>query len=255
MTDILIFDDTDKLAQAAAAGLIEDLRTAIDGQGSATWVLAGGRVPLLAYRLIARDSREALDWTKVNIVIGDERCVPFDDPESSWSQAEAILLRHLDLAPTVRRPQTERSAEEAADDYETYLLDLPQTDDHHPRFDHIWLGVGEDGHTLSLFPDHPSMHPTEELVIAVHDSPKPPPDRITLTLKALQGVRHCTVIAAGEGKADIIRRAMEADQDLPIARAVAAIEESGGRVTWLLDEAAASLMEARGEDCNKPYMI
>lgn len=212
---------------------------AIRNEGRATWVLAGGRVPMVAYGMIAGKADEAVDWSKVSFLIGDERCVPFDDPESSWSQIEDALLSHLDLSPSVKRPSTERSAEEAADNYETYMSHLPHDSRGYPVLDHVWLGIGEDGHTLSLFPGHPSLEPTEEFVIPVHDSPKPPPDRISLTLAALRGARDCLVITAGEGKADIVRRAFDGDTSLPIVQAINEIEAAGGTVTWLLDEAAA----------------
>ena len=81
--------------------------------GSATWVIAGGTAPLVAYRILAETASQALDWSKVHIVIGDERCVPFDSPESSWTQAEAVLLSKLSLSPLSLRPETNLPAEEA----------------------------------------------------------------------------------------------------------------------------------------------
>jgi 6-phosphogluconolactonase len=100
--------------------------------------------------------------------------------------------------------------------------------------------MGEDGHTLSLFPSHAALQ-SEALVAAVHNSPKPPPGRISLTLKALAGADNCLIMVSGVDKAKILARALKGDKKLPIVQAVAAIEAAGGQVTWLVDKAAASL--------------
>ncbi len=240
MTSTQIFPDVAGVVQAAAEIVIEDLAAAIDIYGNATWVIAGGSTPVAAYKLLAAGAIDALDWSKVTIVIGDERCVPFDSPESNWTQAQVALLDRLALPDRVARPRTDLSADQAAESYEQYLQQLPKTDDGLPRFDHVWLGVGEDGHTLSLFPDHPSSTTeTDSLVIAVHNSPKPPPDRISLTLKALQHTPHCVIMATGAGKAAAIAQALAGDESLPVAQAAAAVSRAGGAVTWLLDSAVA----------------
>lgn len=233
------------LAQTAATIVVADLRAAIQRYGTATWVIAGGSSPMIAYRIVAETAIDSLDWSKVTMIIGDERCVPFDSPDSNWTQAEAILLSKLPLSGLSVRPASDRPAEEAADLYQRQLQALPQTNAGLPRLDHVWLGVGEDGHTLSLFPNHVSATAeTDRLVIAVHDSPKPPPDRISLSFKALQGTSRCLIMAAGAGKASVIARSQSDDQQLPIAQAAATIERSGGQVIWLLDEAAASLLRS-----------
>lgn len=235
-----VFPTTEELAQAAASEAIRQLQKAIETYGSATWVIAGGSSPMAAYRILAETALEALDWSKVNIVIGDERCVPFDSPDANWTQAETVLLSKLSLSPLSLRPETDLPAEEAADRYQQHLQQLPQVRPGLPRFDHVWLGMGEDGHTLSLFPDHPSSRQeTDRLVVAVHDSPKPPPDRISLTFRVLQGTKSCLIMAAGAGKAPAIARVVAGEQDLPVARAAHVIESIGGEVNWLLDVAAA----------------
>src|SRR5918995_515060 len=108
-----------------------------------------------------------------------------------------------------------------------------------PRLEVVWLGVGEDGHCLSLFPGRPELEVADRLVVPVHDSPKPPPDRISLTLAALAGTERLLVLAAGLGKADPVARARAGDDRLPLTRAVAAVRSGGGSGTWLLDRAAA----------------
>lgn len=113
-----------------------------------------------------------------------------------------------------------------------------------PHFDLVWLGMGEDGHTLSLFPGYSILTNTESLVVPVRNSPKPPPDRISLTLSALSSSSNCLIMAAGSGKSDVIARVFGGDETLPIAQAAQTIEVAGGQVTWLLDTAAASQLSS-----------
>jgi 6-phosphogluconolactonase len=103
----------------------------------------------------------------------------------------------------------------------------------------VWLGVGPDGHCLSLFPGRAEVEVRDRLVVPVHGAPKPPPDRVSLTLAALGGVERLLVLATGEGKAEAVARARAGDLTLPITRAVATVQAGGGTVTWLLDRAAA----------------
>ena len=237
LENVQISKTKEDLAQVAAELAIITLHQAIQTQGSAIWVLAGGTIPEIAYRIIAEKHLDAIDWSKVAFVMGDERIVPLDSPDNNWLVAEQTLLRFVPDA-TFLRPQSDLSAEAAADDYSEQLARLPQTPAGLPRFDLVWLGVGEDGHTLSLFPGHPGLEQADRLVIPIHNSPKPPADRISLTLKALECTHHCYIIAAGAGKADVVKQHDNAL--LPVVRAEQIIEAAGGIVTWLIDEEAAS---------------
>jgi 6-phosphogluconolactonase len=108
-----------------------------------------------------------------------------------------------------------------------------------PRLDLVWLGVGPDGHCLSLFPGFPELEVVDRAVLPVHGAPKPPPDRISLTLAALTGADRLVVLVSGAEKADAVARARAGDVGLPITRAVTTVQDAGGSVTWLLDRAAA----------------
>lgn len=108
-----------------------------------------------------------------------------------------------------------------------------------PRLDLVWLGVGPDGHCLSLFPGFPELEAVDRAVVGVHGAPKPPPDRISLTLAALTGANRLVVLVSGAEKADAVAKARAGDASLPITRAVATVQDAGGSVTWLLDRAAA----------------
>jgi len=173
--------------------------------------------------------------------MGDERCVPPHDPESNWRQAAEALLDHVPLAEGQRlRIRGELGAEPAAKEYEAALERLPRTGGI-PRLDLVWMGVGADGHCLSLFPGRPEVEVADRLVVPVHGAPKPPPERVSLTLVALAGAERLLVLASGQGKAEAVARARGGDPDLPITRAVAAVERAGGAVTWLLDRPAAGV--------------
>jgi 6-phosphogluconolactonase len=233
--------DAAALAEAAARHAVADLEAAVQAHGSATWVLTGGTTPAAAYRrLAAQDLRTGVEWERVRVAMGDERCVPVDHPDSNWGQAAAALLDHLPVPDHHRlRPRGELPAGQAADAYQAALRALPAAAGGGPRLEVLWLGVGEDGHCLSLFPGRPELEVADRLVVAVHHAPKPPPDRLSLTLPALAGVERLLVLAAGEAKAAAVAGGLAGDRDLPIARAAATVGEAGGAVTWLLDRAAA----------------
>jgi 6-phosphogluconolactonase len=232
--------DQGELAEAAARMAMADLEAAVQAHGSATWVLTGGGTPMAAYRRLAgHDLRAGVEWDRVRVAMGDERCVPVDHPDSNWGQAAAALLDHVPIPDHHRlRPKGELPGEQAAEDYQAALGKLPAGTGGGPRLEVVWLGVGEDGHCLSLFPGRPEVEVTDRLVVAVHDAPKPPPDRVSLTLAAMAGVERLLVLAAGPAKAEPAARARAGDDRLPLTRAVAAVRASGGSVTWLLDRAA-----------------
>ena len=239
---VQVVDGPEELAEAAARAAVADLEAAVEAHGTATWVLTGGGTPVAAYqRLAASDLRAGVEWERIRVAMGDERCVPVTDPDSNWGQAAAALLDHVPVpASHLLRPQGELGAEAAADAYQAALAELPPSPGGPPRLEAVWLGVGEDGHCLSLFPGRPELEADDRLVVAVHDSPKPPPDRVSLTLAALAGTERLLVLAAGATKAEPVARARAGDDRLPITRAVAAVRAAGGSVTWLLDQAAAA---------------
>ncbi len=233
MSSIQVFSDKTELAEAAAKQSIAILRQAIDDYGDITWVLAGGSSPLLAYKIIVSNYADAIDWSKVTVIMGDERIGPLDGPDNNWHAINEII----GSLPTVKmRPNSDLSAEEAAADYDQKISNLPKADNNLPRLDLVWLGVGEDGHTLSLFPRHESLLPSADLVIPVHNSPKPPSDRISLGLRAIQGVQHALILAAGTDKKDAIVTAQK-NINLPIALVASIVETHEGDVHWLVDKA------------------
>lgn len=234
MNEVQVFDGVSELADAAARQTYDALKTAIHEHGSAVWVLAGGSTPLPAYTIIAKQYANALDWSQVTIIMGDERIGPNDGPDNNWHQINRIIGR----LPAVKiTPNTEQSAEDAATEYESKIAMLPLGDNGVPRLDVVWLGIGADGHTLSLFPSHDSILPSNQLVIAVHESPKPPADRISLALRALQGAVNVLIMATGSDKKPAIAQALN-NGSTPIALATTIVKTHDGKVLWLIDKNA-----------------
>lgn len=231
---MIIYDDKQKIAESAAKRTIEILEKLIKNNGTAVWAIAGGTTPEAAYRIIADKYLNALDWSKITIIIGDERIAPLNSPDSNWHQAEKLLLRYIPQAVSLR-PLSDQSAELAANQYNDIVSKLN-------RIDLLWLGMGEDGHTLSLFPNHEGLNQTENLVIPIRNSPKPPSDRITLSLTALRSVTNCIILVTGANKAKALAQVNHANTNLPVAIAAKTIQENGGSVEWLVDKAAATTL-------------
>lgn len=241
MAKVDIQPNAKDVAEAAASLTAGWLTKAITEHRQATWVLAGQTTPLPGYELLARDYKTRVDWSNVLMVSGDERYVPFDSPDSNWSPISRVLLKPLAIPEAHQYyPQYLATAELSAEDFEKGLAELPKTDTDRPRFDVVWLGIGEDGHTLSLFPGHSALQVSDHLAVVVHDSPKPPADRVSLSLKALQNTAHCLILITGAGKATAVAKALAGDVSMPIVKAAQTIEAQGGKITWLLDAAAAS---------------
>ena len=168
-------------------------------------MLAGGRTPEAAYRLLVGADT---DWSRWEIYFGDERCLPVDDAERNSRMAARALLDAVKI-PTanVHTIPAEQGAEAAAKAYQPVVrAALP--------FDLVLLGIGEDGHTASLFPGQ--QHPAGQLVHAVHNAPKPPPDRVSLSAGALSEAREVLILATGAAKRTAIK-AWQAGEPLPIA--------------------------------------
>lgn len=244
MIDIRVFETPEEIAAEAALLAAETLKQALSTQDLATFVLAGGRLPPIASQIISQEHETAFDWSRILFLIGDERIVPLDDPQSSWLGALPMLDAHSEIPPQHKlRPQSQLSAETASKEYAKTLLSLPLRQNGLPALDLVWLGIGEDGHTLSLFPGNSSFtQETDQLVIPVHDSPKPPPDRISFSLHALKGVKSAIVFISGSSKAPIVAQIAQGDHSLPIVVASQTIERAGGHVTWLIDRDAMALI-------------
>jgi len=234
MTEIRNYESAEAVAQAAAENAVELLLLAIESKERAYWVLAGGTSPMRAYKKIIKDFYDAVDWSKVTVLIGDERMVPITDKNSNSGTILALFDKSPELSKVKRiTPDTKLNIVDAAREYSEKIVA-----EGIKEFDLVWLGVGEDGHTLSLFPSNPAfIEATDEWVIPVYDSPKPPSQRISFSLKALEYVDELVIFAVGELKQDALKEA-RLKRKLPIAIAADTVETNGGEVRWLYDEAA-----------------
>ena len=199
------FPDPQALARAAAAVVLEEAREAIAVRGEFRVVLAGGRTPELAYRMLAQTEA---DWPRWQVYFGDERCLPRDDPERNSQMARTAWLDRVSIpVGNVHAIPAELGPEVAAVRYaERVRSALP--------FDLVLLGMGEDGHTASLFPGH--VHPQGELVHPVYQAPKPPPERVSLSSAALGEARRILILVSGLGKREAVHR-WRSGEALPVA--------------------------------------
>lgn len=234
MASLHVYPTAQDAAQAVADATLEILNDAISRKGRAVWVLAGGSSPMAAYKILAGDFGAKLEWSKVTVVMGDERHVPFDDEDSNWGSIMQVFegSAHLRQVKTIP-PKILESVKSSASAYEDALRSA-----NCEFFDVIWLGVGEDGHTLSLFPGHAEMEDASgRFVLPVLDSPKPPAERMTLSVAAVGKSEHVLVFAIGAGKQAALANARNGDA-LPIAKVAEQAEHSGSKVAWYYDEAA-----------------
>ncbi|MCK7576154.1 MAG: 6-phosphogluconolactonase [Chromatiales bacterium] len=220
--DFQCFVSAEQVAETTSRRLLAAAEHAIAARGRFQIVLAGGRTPLAVYRRLVD---QPADWARWHLFFGDERCLPADDPERNSLAAHEVWLDRVPIPPGNIHPiPAELGAETAAARYAELIRDrLP--------FDLVLLGLGEDGHTASLFPGHPI--PDEALVIPVRDAPKPPPERVSLTPPALGSSRAILILVTGRGKREALAR-WRAGADLPISRIV-----TRGRLEVLLDAEAA----------------
>jgi 6-phosphogluconolactonase len=241
-TLVVVAPDPDVLASAVSARLVTRIIDAQAARGSAHVVLTGGRIAAKVLRSVHEMAASgAIDWAKVDLWWGDERFLPAGDPDRNETQARAALLDALPLDPARvhAMPPSDGpdgdDAEAAAARYAAELATAAGPGRELPHFDVLMLGVGEDGHVASIFPGHPSYDLTG-VTAAVHNSPKPPPTRITLTLPTIQSAEEVWLIAAGPDKTDSVAAALEG------AKLPAAAATGTSKTLWLLDtEAAAKL--------------
>jgi 6-phosphogluconolactonase len=213
------------VAKDAASWIADRLKAAILARGSASIALSGGNTPKKVYEALAGFP---LEWPGVHFYFGDERCVPPDHPDSNYRMAKEALFDRVG-ATLVHRMHGERDDQAAA--ASDYAKELPDS------IDVVLLGMGEDGHTASLFPGTDWSRPTGRKVIAVSGAPKPPPQRLSITPDVIWDAGSRLVLATGSGKAEQVRRALEGDADpehYPV--------HTAKNATWLLDPDAATLL-------------
>jgi 6-phosphogluconolactonase len=246
--EVIVHRDASLLAKAVAARLVTGLVDSVTARGSASVVLTGGGIgtQVLA-ELAAAPARDAIDWPQVGIWWGDERFEPTGDPERNETGARSALLDHVDIDPARVHPMPGPDGpdgddpEAAAARYATWLAATPGDHGPVPSFDILMLGIGPEGHVASLFPGMPALR-DERPVVAVHDSPKPPPTRLSLTLPSIQAAREVWILASGAEKADAVAMALSGatPDQVPAAGA-----RGRQRTLFLIDADAAAKVPAQ----------
>ncbi len=237
--EIRIFQNLEELSQNAARLFTQQAAHAIYERGRFLVALNGGSTPTRLFQLLATDFREKVDWSKTHIFWGDERCVPTHNPESSYGQARDLFLRHVRIPDAnVHRVKTELDPVEAARDYSLTLKQFANPPLEWIRFDLVFLGMGEDGHTVSLFPGSP-IDVNESVIPVTADYQGRPAQRVTLTPLVINNAHMVAFMATGEKKAGTLTEVLSDHYD-PERYPVQRIELKDGKIIWLVDEDAAS---------------
>jgi 6-phosphogluconolactonase len=234
-SDIHVFENPRELARAAAEMFAEEAAKNIQEKGSFSVALAGGSTPKALYELLATEYRDALEWEEIHAFFGDERIVPPDHEDSNYRMAQHALLSQVPVG-SVRRMRGELDPREAAALYEQELRTFFGGP---PRFDLVLLGIGEDGHTASLFPNTPALDVTDRFVVE-NPVEKLGTVRLTLTLPAINVAKRLVFLVAGEGKAGALEKILEGDTNPHEYPAKLVRQE--GEATWMVDWAAARLL-------------
>lgn len=238
------FADTQELVQAAADLLVQLGQRAIAERNRFLVALSGGSTPKTLYATLTSPTlARRLDWTKVHFFFGDERCVPPEHPESNFGLAQAMLFAPLHIPPSsIHRIQGEDLPEAAAISYETLLRRLTaKPEEPWPVFDLVLLGMGDDGHTASLFPGTPAVSESTRWVVP-SSAPQGARSRITITLGVINHASVILFLVTGGNKATVVRRVIESRADAADFYPAAQVRPETGRLLWYLDRAAASEM-------------
>ncbi len=209
LPNVRVFENPQQLAEAAAKAFAKEAARSIRETGRFTVALAGGSTPKRTYELLATEYGEKdLDWGKVHVFFGDERTVPPDHENSNYRMVRQALLSHIPVG-SVHRMRGELDPQEAATLYEEELIGFFNGP---PRFDLVLLGIGEDGHTASLFPHTPALDVRDRWVIG-NPVEKLGTTRITLTVPAINAAGRVIFLVTGEGKAEGLKAILEGNVD------------------------------------------
>ncbi len=237
---IQIAEDASGVARLGAALFAATIRTEVDKKGSAFVALSGGSTPRPMHRLLGQPPlRHDIPWHHLYLFWVDERCVPHTDEASNFGTARRDFLGNLDIPRDQIHPMpTEPGSQEAAQAYAGEIeRTVPKNHGGVPCFDIVLLGIGEDGHTASLFPDHDALAEDARWIIPVRGG-QPLVDRFTMTLPLLNGAKHVVFLVSGTPKATMVKEILGSGtkRSLPAQQ----VRPMSGSVTWILDKHAAS---------------
>ncbi len=239
---VRVFADPEAVAAAAARRFVELARAAVDDRGAFSVALSGGSTPRRVYELLAGDEyRERVDWRGVHVFFGDERAVPADHAESNYRMASEALLSRVPLSPeNVHRIEGLGDAAANASDYESVMRGFFGDADW-PRFDLVMLGMGDDGHTASLFPGTAALSERRAWAVA-NWVEKFGAWRITLSAPAINAARSVLFLVTGAAKAERLQEVLKGGRD-PSRLPSQLISPRDGTLEWFVDRAAAARLE------------
>ena len=237
-----IFPEKNDISMALTSRVALVAEQAATARGRFTVALSGGSLlDILSPPLITDPLRSLIQWTSWDVFWADERCVPLLSPDSNFAAASRLLFKHVDIpGEQIHAIDDTLDPREAARVYQSTIKEILQTSNGQlPRFDLILLGMGQDGHTASLFPGHRVLQEKRKWVAPVLDAPKPPPERITLTLPVINEAREVIFVVTGAEKASALR-AVFVDQAPGHRLPAALVNPAHGHLKWFVDEAAAA---------------
>ncbi len=241
--EILIFKEIAEMSDYAVNKWTETAENAIKERGFFTVALSGGKTPVDLYRKLAE--KHTLPWNNTDVFMVDERFVPYESKENNFRMINELLLLHVGIPSKNIHPiiTSSASANDSASKYENTLTAFFKKESYSlPEFDLILLGIGDDGHTASLFPDSPALKESSCFVIAVFPEDKSKKERVTLTLPVINNSRNIIFLASGINKADVIKEVIE---DINSQLPASLVRSEKGKLIFLLDESAGSLLSKK----------
>jgi 6-phosphogluconolactonase len=239
---IKVFNDINELSLYAANSFVEIANQSIAKRGRFLTALSGGNSPAQLYKLLGDSFHDKVDWSRAHFFWGDERCVPVNDEGNSYGQARKVLFDKINIpADNIHRIISELEPDSAAREYAQTLEDFSEPPLAWPRFDLVLLGMGNDGHTASLFPNSPVEINSPAIAVTANYQGRPA-NRVTLTPKVLNSSRNVVFLVTGKAKAETLSMVLGnkfMPKELPAQR----IAPEDGTLTWLIDEDAGSLLE------------
>jgi len=240
MSQLQIFQDSQALAKAAAEKFIQLADQSIRNRGRFLTALSGGSTPKTLYRVLAMSENQSrLDWSGIHLFFGDERHVPHTHPDSNYRMVREALLNQIDI-PTgnIHRVSTEMDVQKAALSYEAVMREFFEGE--WPQFDLVFLGMGEDGHTASLFPHSAGLNEEAQWFIA-NFAPKRDAWRLTLTKHAINAARNIIILVSGRSKAGMLEKVLLGPKE-PTKTPIQLISPRDGQMIWMLDSDGAECL-------------
>ncbi|MBI5841814.1 MAG: 6-phosphogluconolactonase [Chloroflexi bacterium] len=240
--NIQIHKNLEALSRAAVEFFAASAAQAISERGRFLVALSGGKTPQSMFQMLPD---APVGWPRVHVFWADERCVPSDDPGSNYGQARRAFLDKVKIPEeNVHRVQSDLEPAEASKSYALTLSGFAEPPLEFPRFDLVLLGMGDDGHTASLFPGSEVDASTPTLAVTAQYQDRPA-NRVTLTPKVFNAARQIIFLVSGESKAETLARVLDDENYQPETLPAQRIHPLGGAVTWMVDEDAASKLPRR----------